>query len=117
VLKNIGNTKAKEIRMTPIFQDDKIFKLNSLTSGSELLDVSNGKEIPVELDIIVSPEAAPGDYVIRLLFEYKYTEVHYSTGGLSSIFDTEGSKEIPIYVRIDDINSSPRLMVTSLTTE
>ena len=117
ILKNIGDTKAKEIRMTPIFQDDKVFKLNSLTSSSELLDIGNGKEMPVELKVIVSPDAAPGDYVIKLLFEYKYTEIHYSTGGVSSIFETEGSKEIPIYVRIDDVNSAPRLIISSFSTD
>lgn len=120
VLKNIGSTKANEIRMTPIFPDDiSIFRLNSLTSGSELLELGNGKEIPVELKLEVSPEARSGDYSFSLKFDYKYTELIYNPGGSypNITYDKPDEVTIKINVRIDDRNNAPRLMVSSIVTE
>lgn len=117
-IKNIGNATAEKVKMTPIFQDKNVFKMNSLTSTIDLSNIGQGKEMQINLNITVAADAEPGDYPITLKFDYKYTRSTFIPGGsIPSIDYVNGSDEIVIYVRVNDLNSPPRLMVSSISTD
>lgn len=116
-VKNNGNATAEKVTMSPIFAEKDVFTINNLTSSTTLENIGQGKTVPVKLNLSISPEAAPGDYAITLKFNYNYTRAQFIPGGTPSIDYVSATQDITIYVRVNDKNSAPRLIISSTTTD
>ncbi len=102
---NIKNTgySAKDVIITPVFEGTSPFTVNNLTNSVTLPKINGNSTENIKISLSISPDAAPGNYPIKLSFRYKNS------------YDYEGTFEEVIYVRVTGKSTLPKLIIQKVT--
>lgn len=112
-LKNTGY-QAKDVIVTPIFEPP--FTTNSLTSSINIGDINSNSKTSVKLNINTEASATPGNYPVRIQVKYNYYSFSETENGSTNPVIQQGTYEETIYIRVSGKSSSPRLLISKVST-
>ncbi len=103
----IGND-AYDVVAVPKFSEP--LSSNNLTNTVSLGNIRQSGSQSLKLDVVVSENAEPGNYPIELVFNFSYYV------GMGSERATGSYTEV-VYVSVSGRSSTPKLLITELSTE
>lgn len=106
-IKNTSSYLAKDITITPEFEGDSPFVIDSINLSQHIDEISDNKSKTVNLKFTISPDAQNKVYPIKLNIKY-----YNNHGDFFSNSQISGAPEY-IYVKVLNSSSAPKLSISN----